>query len=33
VCGPQGLIDAVRREAIRRGLPERCVRYELFRFR
>lgn len=33
VCGPKGLLDAVRRAADVRGIPGRLVRHELFAFR
>ncbi len=33
VCGPKGLLKAVRQAVRDRGLPDRLVRYELFAFR
>ncbi|AKH44318.1 putative ferric reductase [Altererythrobacter atlanticus] len=33
VCGPQGLLDSIRRAAREQGLRDRNIRYELFAFR
>ena len=33
VCGPKGLLHAVRQAARDRGLPDRLIRHELFAFR